>query len=138
MKYMDTKNIIILVLLIGCLVFGYINLFRGDKLYEYKVEDLNLLKLTLEKTRDEYKDKTKKVQFYKIFNNCMTYCYIPVDQDYLIKGAERAIMIDYLEDDSEFLNNELVINIENVEISVNSINEIYPIVDSPDELESFL
>ena len=65
MKYMDTKNIIILVLLIGCLVFGYINLFRGDKLYEYKVEELQKANSTLLKERDLVKGeiKTLNIEF---------------------------------------------------------------------------
>lgn len=62
---MDTKNIIILVLLIGCLVFGYINLFRGDKLYEYKVEELQKENATLLKERDSVKSeiKTLNIEF---------------------------------------------------------------------------
>ena len=65
MKYMDTKNIIILVLLIGCLVFGYINLFRGDKLYEYKVEELQKENATLLKERDSIKGDIKTAnKFY--------------------------------------------------------------------------
>ena len=65
MKYMDTKNIIILVLLIGCLVFGYINLFRGDKIYEYKVEELQKENATLLKERDSIKGdiKTLNIEF---------------------------------------------------------------------------
>jgi chromosome segregation ATPase len=46
------KNIIILVLLIGCLIFGYISLFRGDKLYEHKVKELQKENLILCKKRD--------------------------------------------------------------------------------------
>jgi regulator of replication initiation timing len=64
-KYMNIKNIIIFVLLIGCLTFGYINLFRGDKLYEYKVEELKKENEALKKQKlaiDE-ENKTLKVEF---------------------------------------------------------------------------
>jgi peptidoglycan hydrolase CwlO-like protein len=46
------KNIIIIFLLIGCLIFGYISLFRGDKLYEYKLEELKKENLILLKMKD--------------------------------------------------------------------------------------
>lgn len=67
-KYMDTKNIIILVLLIGCLIFGYINLFRGDKLYEYRVKELELKNSELVKERLEIDKeiKTLKIDFTKL------------------------------------------------------------------------
>ena len=40
MKNINTKDIVIIVLLLGCLVFGYRSFFSSDNLYKYKVEEL--------------------------------------------------------------------------------------------------
>lgn len=61
----NAKNIIILVLLLASLIFGYISLFRGDKLYEYKVEELKKENEALMKQKlaiDE-ENKTLKLEF---------------------------------------------------------------------------
>jgi len=61
----NIKNIIIVVLLAACLIFGYISLFRGDKLYEYKVEELKKENAALMKQKlaiDE-ENKTLKIEF---------------------------------------------------------------------------
>lgn len=64
-KMKDIKNIVILVLLLGVLTLGYISLFRGDKLYEYKVEELKKQNEALMKQKlavDE-ENKTLRLEF---------------------------------------------------------------------------
>jgi hypothetical protein len=40
MKNINIKDIVIFVLLLGCLFFGYRSFFSSDNLYKYKVEEL--------------------------------------------------------------------------------------------------
>jgi len=47
----DIKNILILALLAGCLVFGYMALFRGDAGYKEKLKSLEDANAQLQKER---------------------------------------------------------------------------------------
>jgi peptidoglycan hydrolase CwlO-like protein len=52
MKNLNIKDYLIIVLFLGVMIFGYISLFRGDKLYEYKLEELKKENLILLKMKD--------------------------------------------------------------------------------------
>ena len=49
MKNLTFKDYIILVLLVGCVIFGYMTFFRGDKYYR---EQLKTLKIEYKKEQD--------------------------------------------------------------------------------------
>ena len=52
MKNLNIKDYLIIVLFLGVMIFGYISLFSGDKLYEYKLEELKKENLILSKMKD--------------------------------------------------------------------------------------
>ena len=47
----DYKNILILILLAGCLIFGYITLFSGDKNYKEQLKRLDVSNKILKEQR---------------------------------------------------------------------------------------
>ena len=52
MKNLNIKDYLIIVLFLGVMILGYISLFSGDKLYEYKLEELKKENLILSKMKD--------------------------------------------------------------------------------------
>jgi len=58
MKNLTFKDYIILVLLIGCVIFGYMTFFRGDKYYR---EELKKLKVEYKKEHDLRKDLDRQL-----------------------------------------------------------------------------
>lgn len=61
MKKLNAKDFVIISLLLGCLIFGYMSFFKGDDLYKYKVEELNKQNEALLKEKSLSDEKIKKL-----------------------------------------------------------------------------